>query len=550
MKKIDLSILIEQLIEESGLSAADLKQVESYVSKTAPKILIQPKVKTDWTNKSASHFGGLPSLPSEEFWPVDDQGSAGIFLCQINCAEVHTAAPELFPEKGMLFFFSWSGISEGESDLSRYSPVLYLDIPPETPPLNALPKNYQGGNLLSDTWFYSSHASLRLPESKDRLSESILPRFDMEFWYQDDLPCSYQYAQRNNISDETTDFLHSFKEKVVSAETNQVRPIRANARYCFLSPQTILHHECPPREGVNYIWVDNQTYPWCGLNITMFMQCLLSDLHTECARASKKLELLWQEFGLLDDFHKSYDPQQFMVKRTHRPILVKNSKLRKMEDWLRANHPQLTEFFIKLLCYENVAIEANDWNSSYIDKPYIEPDQLEKNCFNQWVAEWLNAFLLSSLQSKGADYFKKTLVQGQVLDEKPVRDLPEEVLGLVKSKMKLSIRHALRLSALDSVALLASHSHEAANRLPESAYSWVHAECSLGWPHYHYMCGHPQALQTADSENSEYVSLLTITHDARLMQACGGGTVLQFWIKPDDLNNKVFDKVIPSSECT
>lgn len=547
MKKIDLSILIDHLIEKSGLSAADLRQVKSYISKTVPKILIQPKIKVDWANRSASYFGGLPSLPSEEFWPVDDKGSAGIFLGQVNCSDVYSAAPELLPEKGMLFFFSWAGISEGDRDLSKYSTVLYLDIPPETPPLKTLPASYRGGDLLSDTWFYSSHASLRLPESRERLSEFVLPRFDMDFWYEDDFQCSYHFADKNNISEEACEFLHSFKEKIFAAETDQIRPVK-DARYCFLPPQTRAHHQYPPQDNVNYVWVDNETYPWCGLNITMFMQCLLSDLHTECRVASKKLELLWEAFGEFDQYQTSYAPTNFRIKCTYHPILVINAKLKEMETWLGQNHPELLEHFMRLKCFEGMVLDASEWISDYLNKPYDEPEQIEKNRFNHWIAEWLNAAILLGLKSKGADYFRETLVEGQTLDGKPVKDISEEELHAVAIKIRSSIFHALRLTTLDSIALLAAYSPQTASRLSESAFSWIDAECSHGWPHYHYMLGHPQAVQNADRENPEHISLLTIVHDDRLMKAFGGGTVLQFWIKLEDLKNKAFEKVIPSGE--
>lgn len=539
MERMDFTDEISALLQSEGLSGNDREVIKKYLSETTPRILIKPQVKVDFNNRSISHFGGLPSLPTEEHWPVDENGSAGIFLCQIDCKEVHKVVPEIFPKSGLLFFFTWGNVIEGWDKASEYPTVLYLDIPSETPALDSLPQNYNGGDMFSAQWFSTAHC--RDNGSRENLSEAILPRVDIEFIYQDDFQCIDKFMGRYEVSDSVENFLTFLDGEVSCVLEKTLNPgdkDRTNSR--FLNPGTIRTYQFGPKRDTK--WIDNAGYPWCGMSITRFMQEILERTQRDASQEARSLEILWEHFDCLYEYGQSYNSKNFGVSNTFSPILLGSTQLESMERWIVDNNAGLLEHFYALKCLELINLDAAEWIKAFEGQPFEEPKPEEKDRFNHWVSGWINAVVLE--QAKRSDYARKRIAPDQKEEIHPVRELSkEDVNGVVRS-IPLIFQSALKDSALDTALLLACLNTESAARLPDGIYSWIDSESWLDWPHY--LLGHSVALQNADRDNPEKVSLLTINYDNRLMTT---GPSFQFWVKLQDLKNKHFDDVVPTSEC-
>ena len=538
MEYLDFSNEINQLIKEANLSFFEKRHVKKYLSQAVPKILIQPKTKMDFANRSTSYFGGMPALPSVDHWPVDGDGNPGLFLCQIDCAEIHKVVPDQFPDKGLLFFFHWFGLTDCIGEPANLPTVLYLDISSDTPPLNSLPSNYKGGGMEADIWFRISRCT-NAPESKDKLDEAILPRFDMDFWFQDDFPCRWKFDKKYDVSAKVDSVLCDIELSLEALVTQAVRP-ENNLELQFLNPQTIKYSMYSSSSGQ---WIDNAGYPWSGLHISTFVAELVGDrwgMMSDNERQARNLEPLWGEFGLEDAYKVSYKNTNYGDKPTHKPMLFQCDRYSEMEVWLEHNHPDLLKEFYLLICQEEIIIEANEWYKAFIDKPYDEPAEEDKDRFNYWLAGWFNAITLQGNRKK--------IAQGESIENKPVRQITEKMLSKMGSSIRTDFSNVLERSTLDASAVIAAYSSESASRLPDDVFKWIDSKCWNCYPHY--LLGQPRAVQNADKDNPDSISLLTIEDDHRLMFACGVGTVLQYWIKPEDLKNKIFDKVVTSAECT
>lgn len=69
--------------------------------------IIQPVMKIALKEENATIFdskvGGIPYLPSQELWPLDEEGNQLRLLAQINCRDLQGL--EMFPQTGILQFF-------------------------------------------------------------------------------------------------------------------------------------------------------------------------------------------------------------------------------------------------------------------------------------------------------------------------------------------------------------------------------------------------------------------------------------------------------------
>lgn len=538
MEYLDFSNEINQLIKEANLSFFEKRHVKKYLSQAVPKILIQPKTKMDFSNRSTSFFGGMPALPSVDQWPVDGDGNPGLFLCQIDCAEIHKVVPDQFPDKGLLFFFHWFGLTDCIGEPAKLPTVLYLDIPSDTAPITSLPCNYKGGGMDTDTWFKVSRCT-RMPESKEKLDEAILPRFDMTFWLQDDFPCRWKFDEKYDVSAKVDGVLCDIELSLEALVKQAVRP-EHNSELQFLNPQTIKYSKKSRSSG---LWVDNTGYPWSGLHISTFagqLAARFSGMIGCPMHQAKDLLALWEEFGLEEAYKVSYKNTSYRDKPSLKPMLFQYDRFSEMEVWLEQHHPDLLTNLFSLKYCEEIIIEANEWYKAFIDKPYDEPAEEDKDRFNYWLAGWFNAIALL--------IYQEDIEQGETLENKPVRQIPEKALSKIWSSINGVLSMTLEQSALDASAVIAAYSSESASRLPDDVFKWIDSKCWNSYPHY--LLGQPRAVQNADENNPDSISLLTIENDHRLMFACGTGNVLQYWIKPEDLKNKIFDKVVMSAECT
>jgi len=357
----------------------------------------------------------------------------------------------------------------------------------------------------------------------------------------------YEFLDSHSSSYAVEQSLYDFEEIVKKLRAKHILPFDS-LKYCFLSPKTIKHQEYGSNKENE--WVDATGYPWCGLSITMFMQIINKKFTSKASFQVNQLNKLWNFFKINSTSQSSYSNYNHGPIPPYQPIFTNLQEKERMEDWLTKEHPDLVKHYKILYCLEIIIDEINTLNEKlfdyYLDKPYIEPYIEDKENFNQWIAEWMNATALhSSIHSK---YFEEKLASGETFKDKPIKNIPDSILEEAAYEISSTIRRALKSSGLDSATLLAVNSPETANRLSENVFCWIDANSWNSSPHY--LLGQPRAVQNADTENPNHITLLTVDDDQRLMDACGGGVVLQYWIKPDDLKQKNFTHVRLSGECT
>lgn len=121
-----------------------------------------------------SKIGGYPHVPADFQWVRNNDGNALTFLMQINCEEIHPFDKDnIFPEKGMLYFFydfenePWDSEENGYSvsfydgDISELVPCKFPDGAGE----NYF--RYAEENCVIDEQFVKFFAAPNLPEYDD-----------------------------------------------------------------------------------------------------------------------------------------------------------------------------------------------------------------------------------------------------------------------------------------------------------------------------------------------------------------------------------------------
>lgn len=82
-----------------------------------------------------SKIGGFPDVPADFQWMRSNEGNALTFLMQINCEEIHPLDKDnIFPEKGMLYFFYDFDSEPWDSEENGYAVCYYDGDIPELQP--------------------------------------------------------------------------------------------------------------------------------------------------------------------------------------------------------------------------------------------------------------------------------------------------------------------------------------------------------------------------------------------------------------------------------
>lgn len=102
-----------------------------------------------------SKFGGLPRLPLDFSWPIDENGTPLHFLAQIDCSDLKIASA--LPDTGVLFFFArddeeqlWDGDAPKHSAVVIYAPNANAAIPIREHPADLPP--IQGSYYKAKAW--------------------------------------------------------------------------------------------------------------------------------------------------------------------------------------------------------------------------------------------------------------------------------------------------------------------------------------------------------------------------------------------------------------
>lgn len=75
------------------------EEIKEEISQPVMKIALKEEKATIFDSK----VGGIPYLPSQELWPLDEEGNQLRLLAQINCRDLQGL--EMFPQTGILQFF-------------------------------------------------------------------------------------------------------------------------------------------------------------------------------------------------------------------------------------------------------------------------------------------------------------------------------------------------------------------------------------------------------------------------------------------------------------
>lgn len=75
------------------------EEIKEEISQPVMKIALKEEKATIFDSK----VGGIPYLPSQELWPLDEEGRQLRLLAQINCRDLQGL--EMFPQTGILQFF-------------------------------------------------------------------------------------------------------------------------------------------------------------------------------------------------------------------------------------------------------------------------------------------------------------------------------------------------------------------------------------------------------------------------------------------------------------
>jgi uncharacterized protein YwqG len=101
-------------------------------------------------NLGESHFWGIPDVPKDFEYPLDNNGKQLDFLCQINLREIPNFKDKTLPNFGMLYFF----LSDCDFD-SRNQPhkVIYANTEDLKPYSQTIAQNPQKVKFILKPWF-------------------------------------------------------------------------------------------------------------------------------------------------------------------------------------------------------------------------------------------------------------------------------------------------------------------------------------------------------------------------------------------------------------
>jgi hypothetical protein len=158
-----------------------------------------------------TYWGGCPLWPVDMGWPHGLDGDPAILLMQLDLADLPWR-PSTFPDRGMLYFFSHSGLedADGYSD----EPMVYFASADRELELRKPP-----GLIEADTWNYkASVVSAKKVSSHNIIHDLTLPKRGLGFKVFDDylIPSRdrYTYLSNENIDPRDIEDL-SYEERDV-----------------------------------------------------------------------------------------------------------------------------------------------------------------------------------------------------------------------------------------------------------------------------------------------------------------------------------------------
>ncbi len=531
-------------LDEMNIPADQRKKAHKYLEAYQPSICLDLEIPPDFSNRSTTYFGGMPSLPSIEDWPITRYGKPAVFIAQLDCKEITNTLPGYYPETGIMCFFVDPLVYEGDELDPKIEYVKYFDIPSDTPPLEALPNGYD-----TTESFFSKELKFDSGHIRNYPSDSIefktLPRIDVSLKRHDSLPCWYHWTE--NLSDNEDINTDIFKRLFDDQEVATELPLNEHDDLYFNIlpiPGAVIDYPEWRREARPRKYFDSSDYPWSRMHLSSLLINLIPHCPFSCRRLIN-VEPVLEKFDLTEDHQKSYvppySPFSGRAEPTFTPIFLNHPLLDEMKQWASEQSEELEQKLLLAIEYELLIQEALTWLARYSDSPYENLTNIEKLEFNRWFAGWINGY--AAMMDSPEDYL---LPAGQDWESIAMRSFENPHYKRAIPILSEIDRAGIRSFSPPSM-YCALHSEETAKQIPPEVRSWLKHRVKDS---AHRVLGAPENVQSAMEDNAGKILLFQQSYDDRLMNEAKGECNLQYWISPEDLKAKRFDRVNITAECT
>lgn len=507
---------------------------------------------------STSYFGGSPSLPSSELWPYDRHGCRALFYAQLDCAEISRLLPEQrpadgrLPETGFLYFFlHWplrrsergGRVRLGDAQAGDPSDVIvyYLDAPAETPPLAAPPPDYPQGRRgdleeIRDAFgdaFYARklHPSERQPLLLRRRDWTLRPTLTPTF-NEDGAYWRLRAAARPAALSRRKLARHIYRDAEWRMLVALARPISAPVRRRDF-PMTLQRSE--EEAGQAPLPRD---YPSHGVYILRAAEAILSS----------RSDFVWTMFldkergplvKLLREFGVPLSrPEEATTLWLPTPELQSDPRFREMRRWAYRRSSEAVKALGAHLDARDLRREAFAWRERFVDRAFEPVTAEERADFVTWCAGWINA---AQLQATRDDDARRALRRTMSAAGLPIRALAcpaEPLCGGGAGHALFTLDWALLRATRD----LLDHSAETARGAPAAFLEEIAPKKQFAsMRNAERALGYGDVEQNAAELHRNCVMLLQT-------DLYGDEGKLQFWIRPEDVAARRWDKAFSTYE--
>jgi uncharacterized protein YwqG len=460
-----------------------------------------------------SRFGGLPQLPDANEWPIGrtwrDRAEVPLhFLAQIDCAELPSVDPRI-PSEGMLFFFGRDNYDQlwddGEPhDWMRvvYAPRVAKDqalrpAPPDLPPIGGDVRSYDGLYRRAGPWL--------LPEEAAPSVHAAWPVVPLRI---------------DSWPDWSAIFETPLCRKLVSRTFGATHP------YDHPKIMNLL------REGKPTPFYDAQSKWQAGLDkLRELYERRLKAARTGAVVAATGLptRAAWEpkwgtDFVMSDGSVRLYWPTSgwetnakpfpqvgIMIDRIARLIVRETIPLLRHPSWQEpATQARLAE----------IQAAGRRW---VVRAAEIGLDAVPPDADGSGFMAWLEELAQDNPSVRTRSWLKDILTKG-ILSSITYAAGSPEVANLIPPRFYNDLENHHLPFDQDKYAL--------------------HKECE-DWrlsAKHHQMLGYAPSCQDAEPFESSNVLLLQIFYDVEINMGFGDVGAASFWIKPDDLVARRFDK--------
>ncbi len=489
-----------------------------------PAILLHRPYPVPSDLKTRSHLGGLPQLPADVEWPRGTVEAYDLpskdgkpqfrktplhFLAQIDCADL-PESQTLLPKKGMLFFFAnidetmeWADGGDREQFRVIYAENVPMDQPTRSAPADLKP--IEGKHEYSE-YGYMGIGRWRRQDSDGK----IYPVWPIELFDVMSYPASSALYDAQVFVDDDYRVVDAFFEayKKVSLEKMSEHLLELSGIQRDLEAQSSWRDRFRGKNGfysrlVEYPGADSFPDSWRVINeVSLYIghaaQNSLEEFRLRIERQKQYTLYAIDDAQAEEDWEK-VEEKKAILERLKRGDVSDFERLKKVEPTNSASKHKISSEALEWV----IRAEAMNLNSA--------PDEDDRKEFCQWL----------------------TKLNGEA--------------GLDNS-LTTYVRHAM----IRVVAYWTASGSRSENISDEYYYHFFSGNHRLGqfheskvasyYPYSHQMLGHFPSSQYPKSVTDDTVGLLHLHSDDGIEFSFGDVGEIQFFIRPDDLENKRFDR--------